>query len=247
MGIIGDIAEHLGTNVVTGLGLTKEQKKERGKWGALFAVVAMIILLISFLRKQSLKNADLLGGKETIEKFLHTNVTCMALVLAMALAMIVICFKTWKGRASSIYQLIFVGACWLLILYSGITTMIAVHNISRELDGPKTVNMKQYVLCMRGSDYILAFDEEGSKDGVVLVIPKEKYDELSAGEVSTETYLSRTMRLIQESEYVEYKNAKLYASPIEISYYPDSIIYESCAFDREAGAQAAQNGQSDLS
>lgn len=228
MGIIGEIARHVGGDVVSDLALGSEQRREKSKWGALFGVASLLALLAFFIQHNSMKDADLLGGRETIEKFMHSNVAAMSILLAAALGYIVICFKTWKGRQGSMFQVIYTVAAGIIIIFAGVSIFRSIHNIQKDLDSPQTVTVKDYVLCMRGSDCMLAFDEKGTQDSVILVIPKAKYDELRKGEVSTKSYLSRAWRLVDDSQYTKYSDTAYYTTPLEITYYEYSIIYEDC-------------------
>ena len=229
--MIKEIAEHVGVDVLSNLGMPKEQRREKGKWGAVFGVFALIAIAAFFVQKNSMKDADLLGGRETIEKFMHSNVAAMALLLLAAIGFIILCFKTWKGRAGSIYQLIYTISAGVIIVFAGVSIFKSIHNIQDDLSGPKTVTVENYVLCSAGRYYYVVFDEAGTADGILLAIPREKYNELKNGKASTKGYLkSRAWRLIEDSQYVEYKDAQFYETPLEVSYFTHSVIYDDCTF-----------------
>lgn len=230
LGIGGELLRHVGTDVLADAAVPYDQRKEKQKWGAVFGVFALSSLLISWLRKESLKDADLLGGKATVERFMHTNVTALLVATVLAVAFIIVVFRTWKGRQSSIYQLVFTVGSAVIVGFSMFTAASAVSKINQELKNPRSVTVEKYVLCKRGSDCILAFDEQGTSDSILLVIPAEKYEELSGGEASTKGYTSRTWRLIEDSEYVTYTDATLYETPIDVTYFGSSIIYDSAGF-----------------
>ncbi len=210
--------------------MPKEQYEEKKKWSAFFAVFALISLVAFYIQKHSMDDADLLGGKKTIEKFMHSNFTAMVVLLAAALGFVVVFFLSWKGMRSSIYQLIFTVAAFVLIVFSGVSIFRSIHNIQKDLDSPVTVTSENYVLCKRGNDYMLGFDEAGTIDSIILVIPVDKYNELKKGVPSNSTYKSRTWRLIDESQYVDYTDAVLYNTPIDITFYKYSVIYEDVSF-----------------
>ena len=210
--------------------MPKEQYEEKKKWSAFFAVFALISLAAFYIQKHSMDDADLLGGKKTIEKFMHSNFTAMVVLLAAALGFVVVFFLSWKGMRSSIYQLIFTVAAFVMIVFSGVSIFRSIHNIQKDLDSPVTVTSENYVLCKRGNDYMLGFDEAGTIDSIILVIPVDKYNELKKGVPSNSTYKSRTWRLIDESQYVDYTDAVLYNTPIDITFYKYSVIYEDVSF-----------------
>lgn len=229
-GIGGEIIRHVATDAAAEAAGLHEQNEEKKKWAAIFAVFALPSLLIGWLRRESLKDADLLGGRATVERFMHTNVTALLVATLFAVIFIIVCFKTWRGRRSSVYQLIFTVGAAVIIGFTLFGSAKAVSNINYELKNPRTVTVEEYVLCTRGSDCILAFDEAGTSDSIVLVIPRDKFDELSGGEALNERASSRTWRLIQEAEYTDFADPALYGTPIEVTYFQHSVIYDSVGF-----------------
>ena len=240
MSIIRDLAEHIGVDVLSGFGMSRETRREKGKWGALFALFALMAMLAFFIQHNSMKGADLLGGRATIERFMRSNVIAMVILLLSAVGFILLCFNTWKGRRGSIYQLVYTVAAGIVIILSGVSIFRSIHNIQKDLDSPKTVTVEEYVLCTNGNTCYLAFDQEGTIDSVLLVVPADKYNELKKGVTSTKGYLSRTWRLIDESEYVKYSDVQFYDTPIEVTYYAHSIIYEDCGFKQTAAGAGTQ-------
>ncbi len=230
MGLRDELLRHVGVEAAAELGLSKEQRQEKGKWGAFFAVFALLSLAAFYIQKHSMDDADLLGGKKTIEKFMHSNFTAMLLLLAAALGFIVAFFKSWKGRRSSIYQLIFTFGALMIIVFSGVSIFKSIHNINKDLNAPITVTADNYVLCSKNGKYMLAFDEEGTTDGILLVIPEKKYKELQGGKPSTKTYTSRAWRLIENDQYDNYEDPAFYGTKIDITYYKYSVIYENVSF-----------------
>lgn len=230
MGVFEHIASHAAVEAAERFSMPKEQYEEKKKWSAFFAVFALISLAAFYIQKHSMDDADLLGGKKTIEKFMHSNFTAMVVLLAAALGFVVVFFLSWKGMRSSIYQLIFTVAAFVMIVFSGVSIFRSIHNIQKDLDSPVTVTSENYVLCKRGNDYMLGFDEAGTIDSIILVIPVDKYNELKKGVPSNSTYKSRTWRLIDESQYVDYTDAVLYNTPIDITFYKYSVIYEDVSF-----------------
>lgn len=230
MSILGEILGHVGKDAVFDLTSTGQERSERHKWGAVFAVFALMAMLAFFIQKHSMDGADLLGGRRTIERFMKSNIIAMVILLISIVGFVILCFKTWKGRRSSIYQLIYVLGAAVIILFSSYSIFRSIHNIQKDLNSPVTVTADSYVLCKRGNDHLLVFDEKTGNDSILLVIPAEKYSELSRGTEDTKHYLSRSWRLIEDSEYVDYTDAVLYKTPIEIRYYLYSVIYEDCGF-----------------
>lgn len=234
MNLFNDIARHVTTEAAFGLTSTREQRSEKRKWGAVFAVFALLSMLAFFIQKHSMDDADLLGGRKTIEKFMRSNIIAMVILIFSIVGFIILCFKTWKGWQSSIYQLIYVVGAGFIILFSSYSVFRSIHNIQKDLDSPITVTTDSYVLCKRGNDCLLVFDDQKSRDAFLLVIPEEKYRELRKGTVDSRHYLSRSWRLIEESEYTEYTEPELFSSKIEVKYYLYSVIYEDAGFVRTA-------------
>ena len=233
MGIFGDIARHLGTEAFTDLAMSREQRREKAKWGAIFAVFALLSLVAFWVQGHAKSDADLLGGHKTIERFMHANVAAMALALLSVIGFIILCFKTWKGRDGSIYQLIYTIGAGVIIVFCTVSVFRSIHNIQKDLNSPLTVTSENYVLCRSGRNYLLVFDEKGTNDSILLIIPKEKYDELKGGTPSNKGYLSRSRRLIENSQYTEYEDTQFYETPIDITYYEYSVIYEDCKFTEQ--------------
>jgi len=234
MNIFNDLAGHISSKVAFDLTSTREQRSERAKWGAVFAIFALLAMLAFFIQNNAMKGADLLGGRATIEKFMKSNVIAMIILLVSIVGFVILCFKTWKGRRSSIYQLIYMLGTAFIIFFSAFSIFRSIHNIQKDLDAPITVTADSYVLCKRGNDFLLVFDEQTSIDSILLVIPEEKYRELENGDPDTKHYLSRSWRLIENSEYVKYDDPQLFKSKIEIRYYEYSVIYEDCSFKETA-------------
>ena len=230
MGIIGELGQHIGTDIVSDIAISKEERGEKHKWGAFFALCALAAMAAFTVQKNSMKGADLLGGRKTIERFMHSNITAMVILLASAVGFIVVCFKTWKGRRGSIYQLIYTVAAGIIIFYSGATIFKAIHNIQKDLDAPVTVSAESYVLCREGGNYLLVFDEPGTIDSILLVIPPEKYAALKKAPQSKQSYLSRSWRLVTEEEYRDFTEPVLCSAEIEVSYFKYSVIYDDCKF-----------------
>ena len=226
MGFFGQIAEKVGVDVITDLGMSKEQRREKGKWGFMFAIFALLAMLAFFIQHNSMKGADLLGGHATIERFMRSNIIAMVILLLSAVGFILVCFNTWKGRSGSMFQLIYTIGAGVIIVFSGISIFRSIHNIQKDLDAPKTRTISEYVLCKKGNDCMLAFNEEFGDDSLILVIPQDKYNELRQGELSKKPHQFRAYRLVEESEYVKYTDAQVYITPIEVTYYPYSVIYE---------------------
>lgn len=234
MNIFKDLAGHISSEVAFDLTSTREQRSERAKWGAVFAIFALLAMLAFFIQNNAMKGADLLGGRATIEKFMKSNVIAMIILLISIVGFVILCIKTWKGWQSSIYQLIYVVGAGFIILFSSYSVFRSIHNIQKDLDSPITVTTDSYVLCKRGNDCLLVFDDQKSRDAFLLVIPEEKYRELRKGTVDSRHYLSRSWRLIEESEYTEYTEPELFSSKIEVKYYLYSVIYEDAGFVRTA-------------
>ena len=238
MGLFGEIAEKIGADVFTNLGMPKEQRREKGKWGDVFALFALLSLIAFWIQGHAKNDADLLGGRKTIERFMHANVAAIALALLAVIGFIILCFKTWKGRDSSIFQLIYTIGAGVLIVFCTVSILKSIHNIQKDLNSPLTVTAENYVLCRSGSNYLLVFDEKGTDDGILLIIPKEKYDELKGGVSSNKGYLlSHAWRLVEDSEYTKYEDTTFYETPIDITYYEYSVIYEDCKFKEQTEKQ----------
>ncbi|MBR1392850.1 MAG: hypothetical protein IJ561_03335 [Ruminococcus sp.] len=230
MGVGDHILREAVTEIASSASGMQEKTKEMHKWRAFFAVFALLAMAAFFIQKHSMDDADLLGGKATIEKFMHSNVTAMVILLAAALGYIVVFFKTWKGMASSIYQLVFTFGALFIILFSGYSIFRSIHNINKDLQSPKEITVEEYVLCTYGKNYYVAFDQASTNDGILLAIPQEKFEELKGGKASSKGYLSRSYRLITEDEYTEYGDVQFYETPLTVSYYSYSVIYDNVEF-----------------
>ena len=228
MSFFSEAGQHLGTSVLSELAMPKKDRREKHKWGAFFALCALAAMAAFTVQKNSMNGADLLGGKKTIERFMHSNITAMVILLAAAAGFIVVCFKTWKGRSGSIYQLIYTVGAGVIIVCSGATIFKAIHNIQKDLDAPISVSAQNYVLCKEGKDHVLVFDEPGTNDSILLVIPAEKFAELKKAPQSTHSYLSRSWRLVTNEAYRDFSEPAYYETPIDVSYFKYSVIYDDC-------------------
>ena len=204
-------------------------RSEKYKWMPILLGAVLAWGAASGIKELIVRNADYLGGKETVKTFFLGNIVKLAILLIAIAAFIVVFTKTWKGRASSIEQLVFtLGGGGLLVVFA-LMTIPAVMNIGKELKSPKTAEISSYTLCTDSSgNYFAAFDD--SDGGVLLQIPDEAFDELSEGEASERGSGFAYNELSEDGS--GYQNVTFYRSDAKVTYYQYSVIYKSAKLIR---------------
>lgn len=207
----------------------RENRREGQKWTAFFAVFALVCLLAIEVTSYSKKHSDLLGGKKTVEQYLHSNVTAIALILAAFIVFVIVVFKTWKGTRGSIYQFMMTIFAAVILVFTGCVKFLAIHNITDDLNNVRKITVNEYVLCRTDSDcYYMGFEDKG--ECILLMIPEKKYNEFRQGTASAVHTENDVYRLVADSQYGGYKDAELYCTPVNVEYYFNSVIYEDCGF-----------------
>lgn len=208
----------------------KDNRKESAKWSAVFAAFILPCMGAMAMVNSAVKRYDILGGRSTVSKYLNSNAVGLLVVCVAAIAYIIVMFKTFKGRKSSIYQLLLMVAAGFLIIYSGFGFTRAFYNIKDDLNNITETKLDEYVLCTLQSDsktsYYTAFEDKG--ECVLLMIPQKKYNELSLAAKAENPDANEAYRLVADSQYTTYQNAEVYRSPITVKYYFNSVIYEDC-------------------
>ena len=202
----------------------REIQRERIRWAPLLAIFVVLSILASGIKMVIVSGADNLGGKATVQRFYTGNLVRLIIMCLVVAAFTVVVFKTWKGKQSSVEQLMFTIGSGVIVIFFAITALLPVLSIGKELRHPRNVDKSSYTLCTAGNSYYVAFDDRGA---VLLEIPKQKYDELSQGSASDKRSAGEANMLVRESNY---NNVRFYESPIKITYYDKSIIYESIEF-----------------
>ena len=198
-----------------------ESRKERFKWAPLFLIFVALTFFAGFVKDIFTSGADILAGRETVEKYFTGNLVRTIVMGLIAAAFVVVVIKTWKGMASSVEQLIFTAATALFIVIMFIVTIKPVLSIAGELKHPTTKELSSYTLCTdsKGMHYV-AFNDDGA---VLLAIPTEKYNELAQGNISSKQSAGQAHQMVIEGGY---KDVQYYESELSVTYYNKSIIYE---------------------
>ena len=197
-----------------------ESRKERFKWAPMMIIFMLLTFLAGFVKDIFTKNADILAGKATVEKYFTGNLARVIAMLLIAAAFVVVVKKTWKGMASSTEQLIFTVFTGVFIIIMFIVALKPTINIAKELRSPTTRELSSYTLCTdkKGMHYV-AFNDDGA---VLLAIPSDKYAELKNGNLSNKKSAGQAHQMVIDSGY---KDVQYYESDLSVSYYNKSIIY----------------------
>ncbi|MGN0632602.1 MAG: hypothetical protein ACI4JW_01895 [Oscillospiraceae bacterium] len=243
MNILESLAQVFGQEVVisTAEKLGKSRKinriladmRESRAWKFIFAVFALICLAVNRYTSSAVKRYDLLGGRKTIKSFYNVNLFGFIVIWLCAIVFAAVAIKTFKGRKSPMMQVYFTVASALLIVFCLVFRSLALTNIRDDLKNESTANLKSYVLCTdaSGENYYLGFEAKGEYP--FLLIPKETYDELSQGERSSNPSNNSVYELVTGSEYVVYENAAVYNMDIEVRYFFNSAVFDSCSVKAE--------------
>jgi hypothetical protein len=209
-------------------GQMRERRREKGKWGGFFCCFlfpAMVVLRIINYVKNS---ADLLGGATTVKAFRQAYVIGFVVMSVLLIIFAVAVFKTFKGKQSSMEQLIFTVGAGIVIIWLGLTTAKYVEEYNYDLKNPAKTTVQEYVLCTLDSDgsttYYLGFEHRG--EYLLLAVPHNDYIRLSHGEVSDHRTGNEIYFLVTGSEYTSYENAEIYTSEISVEYYFNSAIFK---------------------
>ena len=200
----------------------KNSRRESSKWAPAFVLCALLCIGAGFIKSAMVKGADLLGGKATVERFFRANLVRLIITCVIFLLFLLFFIKTWNGMKSSVEQLIYTAACGLFVVICAINSLLPVVKISQELKAPRETEVKSYTLCSDNKgNYYVGFDDDG---GVLLTIPKDKYDELSAGNISDNAAGFAYDEIVESGKY---NNVVFYRSKALIVYYHRSVIYEN--------------------
>ncbi|MBP3792693.1 MAG: hypothetical protein ILA24_01490 [Ruminococcus sp.] len=198
------------------------RQKEKSKWGTLFVFFILLSVGATLIKEIMVKGADYLGGKATVEKFFRANLVRFVIMCLLMAVFIVVFVKTWNGRQSSIEQLVFSFGAGIVVIFFAVTALMPVLTISDELKHPRTAELHSYTLCTdTGGNYYVGFDDNG---GVLLNIPKDKYEELSRGKSSDNAAGFAYDEIVESGKY---KNIVFYRCAVQIVYYHHSVIYEN--------------------
>lgn len=201
---------------------TRSQQRERLKWAPFFALFVLLCLAAMGIKSLMVKDADPLGGRITVGKFLNGNRVQLIIICVTFVLFIVFLIKTWKGRQSSVQQFVCTVCCGIFIVLCGVFSLLAVVNISGELSDPRTVELSSYTLCTDSAGkFYVAFDDDG---GVLLQISINKYIDLMSGTPSEQ---GAGLAYDEVSSNSTYHDVRYYRSKIKITYYDKSVIYES--------------------
>ena len=199
----------------------RESRRERLKWAPLLLGFIAVTFLAGFVKDIFVGNADILGGKATVEKYFTGNLARLIAMGIIAVAFAIIVAKTWKGMASSSEQLIFTVMTGIFIVVMFVVTLKPVLSISKELKNPTTKELTSYTLCTDSKNmHYVAFNDDGA---VLLAIPTEKYNELAKGNVSDKQSTGQAHQMVIEGGY---RDVQFYESNLTVTYYNKSIIYE---------------------
>lgn len=203
----------------------REIQRERIRWAPLLAIFVVLSILASGIKMLIVSGADNLGGKATVQRFYTGNLVRLIIMCLVVAAFTVVVFKTWKGKQSSVEQLMFTIGSGVIVIFFAITALLPVLSISKELKNPKTTEQSSYTLCTdsNGKHYV-AFNDRGA---VLLEIPADKYHELQKGNASDKKSTGQAHQLVIEDGY---SDVQFYESAITVTYYNKSIIYENVAF-----------------
>ena len=108
-------------------------KSEEFKWKPILLGAFVLGLAASGIKELIVRNADNLGGKQTVETFFIGNLIKFVVLLAAIAAFVFVFTKTWKGRASSIEQLVFtLGGGAVLVIFA----VMALGALAQRLAAP---------------------------------------------------------------------------------------------------------------
>ena len=190
-------------------------------WTLLFFIP---IIIANWIAGRAKDNADLLGGKKTIESFFSANVIALTILVLTAICFIVYVSKTWKGKEGTsigtvmVYIFVLIGLTAFICIRLG-----ALSNIREDMNSPREVKLKTYITCTNQSrDRFVVFEDGGEE--ILLQIPEGKYDELLMKEEGKKSDVSLTLSLVEDADYddIEVKTGK-----ITVKYYKHSVIYEN--------------------
>lgn len=190
-------------------------------WTLLFFIP---IIIANWIAGSAKDNADLLGGKKTIESFFSANVIALTILVLTAICFIVYVSKTWKGKEGTsigtvmVYIFVLIGLTAFICIRLG-----ALSNIREDMNSPREVKLKTYITCTNQSrDRFVVFEDGGEE--ILLQIPEGKYDELLLKDEGKKSDVSLTLSLVEDAGYedIEVKTGK-----ITVKYYKHSVIYEN--------------------
>lgn len=199
-----------------------DRTAESAVWRLVMVLLAVPCFGAFAMRRSMTQNADFLGGRPEIERFLKINVMCLAVALAVFLIEIFLVYVLCVGKENTPMKLI---ACITGLTVSIITSAMFVYsvvNIRSDLKSTTKAEVNDYVLSSTDGKYYLGFEDGG--EYAMMPVKKSLYDELSKGSERSDGLHSNIYDMITERSY---DNVTEYKDSLSVEYYFNSVMIES--------------------
>lgn len=192
----------------------------RSDWGVVLFVTFLICGSCFTIRSRLLGKPDYLGGLPEIMFFYKVNFICLVLC---AIALAIACVTFYIFCVNKDNDLLKLGGFVVSVVLAMISTVlfaISVANIKSDINGTTLARPSSYVLCIRGTNYYVGFEDQ--QEYMLVPISENTYDSLRKGH-ETETH-SRIYDVINNNSL--YSQTVEYDSAISIEYYYYSVMIE---------------------
>ncbi|MBR1423563.1 MAG: hypothetical protein IJ571_09020 [Ruminococcus sp.] len=190
-------------------------------WVFIFFAPILVSMWISTGAKD---RADLFGGKKTVEGFLSANIISLTILILTAICFVIYVSKTWKGKQGTSIATVMIYLFVLISLTVFISLRLgAISNIRSDLRAPRKITLSSYITCTNEKRERFVVFEDGT-DNILLQIPEDKYDELTAQQEGKRSDVNLALSLVEEAGY---SDIEVKSGEITVIYYKNSVIYES--------------------
>ena len=198
----------------------------------IWRLVLMLLILPCLgafaIRENMTANADFLGGRPEIERFLKVNVLCLGVAVAVFLIELVLFFLLCVQKSNSITKLAAFTGSMIVSIVTVVMFTYSVVNIRRDLKSTTKAELHDYVLSNTSGEYYLAFDDKG--EHAIMPVKKEFYDELSKGAERTDGLHSVIYDMVTADG--DYSNVTEYKDKLTVEYYFNSVMIENAKLEK---------------
>lgn len=190
-----------------------------GEWGLLILALFLLPIYCFVLKSKLLGKPDYLGGSNEIGFFFKVNLISLIVGIASLVLCCVLFYVFCVGKQSDLFTFgVFIAGVAVNMVVV-ICFAISAANIHSDVKGPTTARPASYVLCERGDDYFICFEDQ--QDVFLMPISELNYEALKKGhEAEKNTGIYNVVSGNLYSEITEYD------SPIKIEYYFYSAMIE---------------------
>lgn len=190
-----------------------------GPWSIIIWTMILISAACFGVRKKLLTKPDYLGGLPEIKFFYKVNVICLAICVAVLILGCVLFYIFCVGKDNSFGKMCSFIVSVTICMFSAVVFLVSVVNIHSDLQGTTMARPATYILCIKGSNYYLGFEDQ--QESIIIPIDKDTYNALGKGhEIENNTALYDIIVANYYAQVCEYDSA------VRIDYYFNCAMLE---------------------